>query len=189
VVDLIDAPALGQRLGFERAMGEDGEEVLKVTIYVEPGGGVTPHVHPAMEERFTVVAGLPELLAGRRWSAASPGETVVVPAGVRHAFRNRGDEVAHMVAEARPPSTLQPFLEDTAALSRADKITSRGLPKGLDALAAGAVLALDYQDMVKLMFPPFPPPAIQRLLFPPLARLGRRRGYRAGHFAEALDEG
>jgi len=38
--------------------------------------------------------------------------------------------------------------------------------------------------MVTLLFPPFPPPAIQRLIFPPLARLGARRGYRAGHIGE-----
>jgi hypothetical protein len=31
-----------------------------------------------------------------------------------------------------------------------------------------------------------PPPFVQRLLFGPLARLGERRGYRAGRFAEIL---
>ena len=41
-----------------------------------------------------------------------------------------------------------------------------------------------YRDMVVLGFPPLPPPAIQRLAIPPLARLGERRGYRAGHFAD-----
>jgi len=187
-MELIEAPALGQRLGFERMMDEQGEEVLVVTIEVDPGGGVTPHVHPAMEERFTAVSGTPQLLAGRKWKTLATGETMVVPPGTRHAFRNRSGDVAHLRAEARPPSTLQPFLEDTAALDRAGKITPHGLPKGLDALAGGAVLALDYRGMVELGFPPLPPAAIQRLLFPPLARLGRRRGYRAGHFAEALDE-
>ncbi len=39
--------------------------------------------------------------------------------------------------------------------------------------------------MVKMGFPPMPPGPIQRLLIPPLARLGARRGYRAGHFAES----
>jgi hypothetical protein len=31
--------------------------------------------------------------------------------------------------------------------------------------------------MAVLLFPPMPPPLLQRLLFPPLARLGARRGY------------
>ena len=107
-----------------------------------------------------------------------------VPAGARHAYRNTGDEIAHIVCHARPPSSLQEFLEDTAALSRAGKITRHGVPKGPSALLLGAVLAHHYRDMVVLGFPPMPPPLLQRLLFPALARLGERRGYQAGRFSE-----
>ena len=41
-----------------------------------------------------------------------------------------------------------------------------------------------YRDMVVLLFPPLPPPAVQRVVMPLLARLGERRGYRAGRMAE-----
>ena len=105
-----------------------------------------------MEERFKVLAGQPRFLADRRWQTASPGEVVMVPAGVRHAYRNRGDEVVHMVCEARPPSSLQEFLEDAAALGRAGRITRHGVPKGLRALLMGAVMARHYRDMVVLLF-------------------------------------
>src|SRR5919197_3816370 len=111
---LIEDPVLRQRYSFERR-----DDVLIVDMWVDPGGGVTPHVHPAMEERFNVLAGEPSFLAGRRWRTARPGETVVVPAGTRHAYRNRGDALVHMVCEVRPPSTLQEFLEDAASLGRA----------------------------------------------------------------------
>jgi hypothetical protein len=40
--------------------------------------------------------------------------------------------------------------------------------------------------MVVLLFPPMPPPFLQRLIFPTLARLGERRGYEAGRFSEIL---
>ena len=40
-------------------------------------------------------------------------------------------------------------------------------------------MAHHYRDMVTLLAP-LPPPAIQRLVIPPLARAGERRGYRAG---------
>jgi hypothetical protein len=43
------------------------------------------------------------------------------------------------------------------------------------------VMAEAHKGMVVLLFPPFPPPAIQKLILPPLARLGARRGYGAGH--------
>ena len=174
---IVEDPVLRQRYSFERGTDADGGEVLHVEMWVDPGGGVTPHVHPAMEERFHVVSGTPGFLAGRKWSTAAPGDEVVVPPGVRHAFRNRSDEVAHIRCEARPPSSLQAFLQDVAAMSQAGLISRRGLPKRPSALLRAAVLAERYRDMAVLLFPPMPPPFLQRLLFPPLARLGARRGY------------
>jgi len=181
--NVIDDPAFRQRFRFGRTTESDGSDVLYVETWVDPGGGVTPHRHPAMEERFKVVSGRPSFLSGRRWREASPGETVVVPAGVRHAYRNNGDETAHMVCEVRPPSTLQEFLEEAVALSRAGKLSRNGLPKGPGALIEAAALANRHRDMVVLGFPPMPLRAIQRLVFPLLARLGERRSRREGAFA------
>jgi quercetin dioxygenase-like cupin family protein len=171
-------PVLRMRSRFWRT-SEDDDEVLHVETWVDPGGGVTPHIHPAMEERFEVVEGQPEFLAGRRWGVAQPGATVIVPAGTRHAFRNRGHDVAHFVCRATPPSTLQEFLEDAAALSRAGAITRRALPRSIDGLLRAAVMVHHHRDMVTLLAP-LPPPAIQRLVIPPLARAGERRGYGVG---------
>lgn len=172
-------PVLRQRYKFSRTSDEEGE-VLRVEFWVDPGGGVTPHVHPAVEERFEVLAGRPSFLSGRKWSQAAPGETVLVPAGVRHAYRNDSDEEAHVVCDARPPSLLQEFLEDAAALNRAGKLTRHALPKSPSAALQAVAMAHHYREMVVLGFPPAPPPLVQRLLFPPLARLAERRGYRPG---------
>jgi quercetin dioxygenase-like cupin family protein len=172
----VEDPNFGQRLSFRRTTDEDGGEVLHVEMWVDPGGGVPAHIHPAMEERFEVLAGRPSFLSGRKWQTAAPGEVVVVPAGVRHAYRNRGDELAHVVCQARPPSSLQEFLEDAAALGRAGKLTSRGLPKNPGGLLEAAVMADRHREMVVLSFAPMPPPRLQRIIFPALARLGERRG-------------
>src|SRR4051794_11446252 len=93
---VIEDPVLRQRLSFTRTTDEHGE-VLHVETWVDPGGGVTPHIPPAMEERFEVLEGRVSFLAGKRWKEAGAGETVVVPAGVRHAYRNETDATAHMV--------------------------------------------------------------------------------------------
>lgn len=178
---LVEDPVFQTRYRFSRTADEGGGEVQHVEMWVDPGGGVTPHVHPAMEERFTVVEGTAQFLAGRRWQSAGAGETVVVPAGTRHAFRNRSDAVARVKCEARPPSTLQAFLEDVAGLSRAGKLSRIGLPKP-NGLLEAAVLTNHYQDMVVLLFPA-PPLIVQRVVFSPLARLAERRGLRAGDFA------
>lgn len=186
---IVKDPVLQTRYRFSRSTDEDGGEVQHVDMEVDPGGGVTPHIHHHMEERFTVKEGCAEFLAGRKWVAAGPGETVVVPPGTRHAFRNRGDVVARVECEARPPSTLQAFLEDAAALSRAGTFTRHGLPKRPSALLKAAVLVEDYRDMVELLFPPLPPMPVQRWVMTPLAKLGRRRGYAARKFAQSSPHG
>jgi quercetin dioxygenase-like cupin family protein len=179
---LVEDPVLKMRSRFWQTT-EEGGQVLHVETWVEPGGGVTPHIHPAMEERFEVLGGLPEFLAGRRWKQVPVGDTAVVPPGTRHGFRNRGAQEAHFVCRATPPSTLQEFLEEAAALSRAGAINRRAMPTSLDALLRAAVMVNRHREMVTLLAP-LPPAAIQRLVMPALARAGERRGYggaRAGH--------
>jgi quercetin dioxygenase-like cupin family protein len=185
--DVVVDPVFGMRHRFWRSTGEDGEEIQHVETEVEPGGGATPHIHPAMTERFTVHEGCCEFLTGRRWIEAGPGETVVVPPGTRHAFRNRGAVPTRIECRATPPSTLQAFLEDAAALSRAGKLMKVGLPKPSGLLEA-AVLVERNRDMVTLLFPA-PPPPVQRVIFGPLARVAERRGLRAGALGRTAQRG
>jgi quercetin dioxygenase-like cupin family protein len=145
MASLIEDPVLKQRLGFRPS--EDGAAVL-VEMWVEPGGGVPPHLHPSMEERFEVISGELSLLAGRQWHTATAGETVVVPAGTRHAYRNNGTEVAHGICHASPPQSLQAFLEEAAAMARDGKLTRHGLPKSPGALVQVLRLALRHRKMV-----------------------------------------
>jgi quercetin dioxygenase-like cupin family protein len=183
VDELVIDPVFQMRHRFSRSIEPDGAEVLHVESEVDPGGGVTAHVHPAMTETFTVLEGTCEFLGGRRWHAHGSGEVVVVPPGTRHAFRNRSDAPTRIRADVRPPSTLQQFLEDVAALSRAGKLTRLGMPKPSGMLEA-AVLADTYADMVELGFP-LPPVAVQRVVLKPITELARRRGVVAGRFAQA----
>jgi hypothetical protein len=123
-----------------------------------------------------VLDGVAEFLAGRSWRKVPAGEVALIPPGTRHAFRNRSSEVAHFIARATPPSTLQEFLEEVAAISRAGGITRNGFPTSVDALLQAAVVINRHREMVTLLAP-LPPPAIQRLVIPALARAGERRGH------------
>jgi quercetin dioxygenase-like cupin family protein len=176
---IVEDPVLRHRLAFERGE-QDGRELLHIEMWVQPGGGVPPHVHPHMEERFEVLDGQLSLLSGRTWQTAGAGEAVVVAPGTRHAYRNRGGAVAHARCTATPPTCLEEFLTDAAALGQAGALTRSGLPKTPSALLQAAVMVQAYGEDIVLGFPPLPPGPLQRLLIPPLARLGARRGYRPG---------
>ena len=99
----------------------------------------------------------------------------MVPPRTRHAYRNETDETVHMVCHVRPPSSLQAFLEEVTELSRAGRIGRWGLPTSPGAFLDGAALAQRHREMVTLLFPPMPPPLVQKLLFPVLARMAERR--------------
>ena len=72
-----------------------------------------------------------------------------------------------MVCRARPPSTLQEFLEETVALSRAGRIATRwALPTSFGALREALAMAERHRDMAVLLFPPMPPRFVQKLLLP-----------------------
>jgi mannose-6-phosphate isomerase-like protein (cupin superfamily) len=152
---LVEDPVLKQRYEFRR----DGD-TLVVEAWVDPGGGVTPHVHPRMEEHFTVLDGEIEFLVGRKWVQVAD---VLVPAGTRHAYRNRGTRTAHMVTEVTPPLELEAFLTEIAALAQRRRFTRRGLPTSVGAIPELATVAQRYRETVVLETP-------LRPLIPLLAR-------------------
>jgi mannose-6-phosphate isomerase-like protein (cupin superfamily) len=161
--EFIDDPLFRQRYRFSR----DGD-VLHVEIHTEPGGGVlAEHVHPQLEERYEVVEGEVRFRVDGTPKLLGPGDRLVVPAGVRHSFQNSGDETAQLIVEAEPALRLRESIEEGAALARAEKFSPSGVPRSLRALCAAAALAQRYRETVVLTSPP---PAVQRLLFPLLAR-------------------
>ena len=160
---LVEDPVLKQRYRFTR----EGD-VLIVEAWVDPGGGVTPHRHPAMEERFHVLAGEITFTHGRRKVRAVAGESVVVPRGARHAYRNTGAVEAHMVTHVEPALELEAFLTEVGELSRAGRINRLGLPTGPRAAVEAAGVAARYRETVELEFPPW-------FVVAALARLGSSR--------------
>jgi quercetin dioxygenase-like cupin family protein len=164
---LVVDPVFQIRSSFE-CQGES----MVVDTWIDAGGGVTPHVHPAMEERFETIEGTAEFLSGRKWHETPAGKGVVVPRGTRHAFRNRSDGVAHIRCWATPPSTLEEFLTEAAAMSRAGKINKLALPTSFGALLEIAMMAERHKEMVVMSSPPR---VVQKLMLPPLARMGQSR--------------
>jgi len=169
---LVEDPVFNYRLRFHPVK----KDVLRMDIYVDPGGGVSiPHYHPSLEERFEVERGEVTFTADGDEIVAGPGEKVVVRPGVRHGFLNTGTEEAHVTCEAEPAMELQEFLTKAAAMAAAGVYTKRGLPRGPGALLEAAEFTDRYRDTVVVTARSLPPPRLQPALLGPLARLQRRR--------------
>lgn len=121
-------------------------------------------------------------IGGREHRATPADGVLVVEPGTRHEFANRTGAVARMVAEVEPALTMQEFLTEGAALNASGGITARQLPKSFGALLAAADLIERHRDSITLFSPP---PILQRLLFPALARLQRRRRSQAAPISAA----
>jgi quercetin dioxygenase-like cupin family protein len=179
--EVIEDPVLRQRYIFRRVTDADGGEILEAEVWVEPGGGVVPHVHPTFEERFHVLDGEVTFWVDRKRIVTSAGELAVVPAGARHTYANRSRSLAHFKTYVSPPDPeLQGFLEDAAALGRARLSTRHALPRSWRGLLAMAVMADHYKRTTVIMLPP---PRVQRAFLGPLASIGRRRGWRPGSYS------
>jgi mannose-6-phosphate isomerase-like protein (cupin superfamily) len=164
--DLIHDQLFRQRYRFDRR-----GDVLRVDIWSDPGGGVlTEHFHPTLEERYEVVEGELTFHLDGSSQVLRAGERAVVAAGVRHRFENTGQGESHVRVEAEPAERLQESIEEGAALGSRGDISADGKPKSASALFAAAAIAQRYRGTVVLTTPP---PFVQRLLFPLLARFAR----------------
>jgi mannose-6-phosphate isomerase-like protein (cupin superfamily) len=171
-------PHTGERITMLAIAEETGGALTRMEIRVRsgPGDWVGPdHFHPLQEERFQVVRGAPIFRIEGEERPAEPGEAVTVPVGVSHIFRNGGPEELQMISEYRPGlKSVETFFATFFGLASDGKLTRRGRPPLLQSVLTLWELR-DYLVVTR------PPPAVQRLLFPPLAAIARLRGYRPSY--------
>ena len=70
--------------------------------WCEPGCGAPTHLH-AVEEVLTVLKGQAEIWVENEREAVSAGQSVIVPAGRHHGFRNTGTAVLHVQSTLAAP--------------------------------------------------------------------------------------
>jgi quercetin dioxygenase-like cupin family protein len=164
-------PVTGQRLIFRRIT----PELVEVESVYRPGAPDAPeHYHPHQEERFEVLSGRVRvgLPAGPR--ELGPGDRLTIPPGTPHTFGGLEEEDARLNWQTLPALKTAAFFETVWGLAEDGKVNSKGMPNPLQL----AVIAREYDQEFRLTKPPR---AIQRLLFTPLAALGRLAGYK-GHY-------
>jgi mannose-6-phosphate isomerase-like protein (cupin superfamily) len=176
---VVHNPHTGETITFLETVAETGGERFRMEIRVPGGreGMVGPeHFHPIQEERFEVRSGTARFrLDGREFDAGAGEEVVVPPRGV-HIFGNAGPGELVMVSTYTPGlRSTEVFFETFFGLAQEGKVGRGGRP---DLLTTVRTMhnCRDYFVVVK------PPPAVQRVAFPPLAALARiaGRGPRGG---------
>jgi mannose-6-phosphate isomerase-like protein (cupin superfamily) len=81
---------------------ESGDLMFALDCLVGAGGGPPPHRHLAEDELFTITEGSITFTAGDETRQVSSGESVFVPRGTRHAYRNEQATPARMIAVYAP---------------------------------------------------------------------------------------
>ncbi len=168
-------PVTGERAVVRVSPDENGGGLMVADLYIRPGGAVVgEHIHPSIEERFTVLRGRVGFkLAGRK-AVAEPGQTLVLPPGVAHDWWNAGTEEALVRVEIRPGARFQDMVLNIFGLAQDGKTNAKGLP-GLLQLS---LFAPEFSDVVVFTTPP---PAVQRILFGTLGPIARLLGYRGSY--------
>jgi quercetin dioxygenase-like cupin family protein len=106
VSDIRDRPSEHWRPGVEtrmRTSALNGAAQLCIfEQWVAPGGGAPTHSHP-VEEVLTVLEGEAEMWIDEQRKIVSAGQSLIVPAGRRHGFRNSGTTTLHIHAVLASP--------------------------------------------------------------------------------------
>jgi quercetin dioxygenase-like cupin family protein len=84
--------------------------------FVDPGHGAPNHRH-AVEEVLSVLAGTAEVWVEAARATLTAGQSVVVPAGQSHGFRNSGAAVLHVQAILAAP-VFEASYDDRAETQR-----------------------------------------------------------------------
>lgn len=117
--DVIVNAQTGEEVRF---VSSDDTVLTMDVVWPRPGRRALAHVHPSMEERWTVLAGRASFEIDGVRIDAGPGTTVAAPAGRRHLAWNSGGGPTELRIEMRPPRRWEAFVrrlfagEDAVAL-------------------------------------------------------------------------
>jgi quercetin dioxygenase-like cupin family protein len=163
-------PATGEWIQYTAIAEDSAGQLVRFHWRSMPGGVITEHIHPRQEERFIVTAGEARFTLDGEVRVARAGDTIVVPAGVRHSEGNPGSAEIAAVVELRPALHTMEFHEAVAGLVADGRTTTRGAPK--NPLQLG-VTFWRFRHESRVASPPI---SVQNLMLPPLWALAKAFG-------------
>jgi mannose-6-phosphate isomerase-like protein (cupin superfamily) len=145
---------------------------LWVYTWMEDGANLPEHYHPALEEHWETVEGAARVKLDGTWRDLVPADgPVLVGRNVRHELSNESGALTRMRTRVTPAGRLEDFLTGSAQAAREGLYNARNLPTSFRGATWLADFALRFRDETVMTSPP---PALQRLTLPLLARFARR---------------
>lgn len=158
-----------QPFGLKLRVVEDSPRAESGTVCLRPRvGGPPVHTHTAQDEWFRVCLGRLSVFAGRSWHDLEAGQSVEVPRGTPHTYRNASDEVCVFEYRMTPGGGFTRMMREFASLADRGKLRGPRTPSSLFYLA---MVLVRHADEVRSISPPM-------FVMRTLAWLGRRFGCR-----------
>ncbi len=93
-----------------------GRQLTIFDQFCTPGLGAPTHVH-AVEEVLSVISGKAEIWVGEERCEVGSAQSVIIPAGQFHGFRNLGDTTLHVRATLASP-IFEASYQDRSEIAR-----------------------------------------------------------------------
>jgi quercetin dioxygenase-like cupin family protein len=162
----IHDPIHRTHMSFQRE-GED----LWVQGCFQDGAHLPEHFHPTLDEDWEVIQGTIQLKLDGRWHELTPEDGPIRAArNVPHELKNTSGHEARTRTKVSPAGNLEEFLTKSAQAARDGVFTARGMPTSLRSAIWIAAFAQRYRHETVMTSPP---PALQRIVLPILARFAR----------------
>ncbi len=131
--ELIVNPVTGDRMIILQSSQTSQGNYAKIRFDLPPGAKGSPlHVHTQMSENFTVLKGELEMEVGKKgWRILRTGESVHVPPGTPHSFRNSSNDWVTFTSENRPSQGFEQFIRGMFGLAIDGKVNAEGMPTNL----------------------------------------------------------
>ena len=159
-------PRTGQRMEFTQITPEE----LRFKSLIPPAPAEPMHIHPNQVSGATVTAGELVFEVDGEEKRVGPGESIEIPAGVPHRFRNEGDEDVVSEQVFRPALDIASFFETFFALAQRDELDDKGMPGTLQLMA----IVPEFGEEIRPVSPPWP---VLKALSAVLGPVARMRGY------------
>jgi mannose-6-phosphate isomerase-like protein (cupin superfamily) len=113
------------------------------------------HTHPNAIETYEILEGEMEFFVNDKWVSAKKGDKLIVPNGIKHAFRNPSQGIVTVFNTHQPALKMENYFEDVCKVL--DKLTDnrkKDFKMNLKAMLYMGVLLNNYRNDIIAKSPP-----------------------------------